>query len=117
MELCTWSVHRRFLSCARHACTAGVRALKVPVGWATPVVSTVRERFGEVGSLCDIGKVPGGREESKRLGNQNLQYSNETGKKGEFICDEMGFRRGLQETSLCSTHYAWIRFLQRSVLF
>ena len=94
MELCTWSVHRRFLSCARHACTAGARALKVPVGWATPVVSTVRERFGEVGSLCDIGKVPGGREESKRLA-----------------------ERGLQETSLCYTHYAWIRFLQRSVLF
>ena len=73
MELCIWSVHRRFLSCARHACTAGARALKVPVGRATPVVSTVRERFGEVGSLRDIEKGPEGREESKRLAERGLQ--------------------------------------------
>ena len=74
MELCTWSVQRRFLSCARHACTAGARALKVPVGKSTTVVSSVRERFGEVGSLRDI-EGPKGREESSEPRN------NETSKK------------------------------------
>ena len=46
------------LSCAGPSCAAGARALKTCSGWAMPVGSSSRERFGEFGALRDMRRGP-----------------------------------------------------------
>ena len=70
MGLCHLSVFRRY--CRVWGTHSGRAALKMCVGWATPVGSLLRERFGELGSCSDIEKGPEGRRLDLRLATTRL---------------------------------------------